>query len=343
MADTTANLQLPFILPSQAQKHVTHNEALVILDRLVHLIIEYEGAAPPGLPQEGQQFSVAGTPDGAWSGRAGMIAIYQDGSWLFATPRHGYLAWFKDAAAIKVFGASGWVRPDLPETLTPTRLGIGATPDETNRLSVMSPATLLNNAGAGHQLKINKSTAGDTASLLFQSGWSGRAEMGLAGNDQFSVKLSADGATWYTGLVVDGDGRVSMPNRPLARAHRAAGTSAPAAGTETGFTTLALQQGGITLGTAATGGGNALTIPADGLYLIGINLTATASSGYTINLRRNSATTLMALRGPTAVPLTVHATGLFQLYANDRLTFLHAGTVTLDEGPGKTELTIARL
>ena len=35
MTDTSSNLKLPFILPSQAQKHVTHNEALQILDALV--------------------------------------------------------------------------------------------------------------------------------------------------------------------------------------------------------------------------------------------------------------------------------------------------------------------
>lgn len=343
MVDTTANLALPFILPSQAQKHVTHNEALVILDRLVQLIIEYEGAVPPGLPQEGQRFSVIGTPSGAWSGRAGTIAIFEDGNWLFATPRPGYLAWFKDAGAIKVFSGSAWERPALPTTLTPQMLGIGATPDLTNRLAVTSPATLLNNAGAGHQLKINKAGAGDTASLLYQSGWSGRAEMGLAGNDQFSVKVSADGSSWNTGLTIDGGGRVTMPNAPLARAHRTAGTSTPAAGAETGFTTLALQQGGVTLGLAAAGGGNALTVPADGLYLICANITATASSGYTVNVRRNAATTLLALRGPTAVPLTIHASGIFQLYSGDRLTFQHAGTATFDEGPGKTELSILRV
>ena len=32
MPDTTPNLALPFILPAQAQKHVTHNEALQRLD-----------------------------------------------------------------------------------------------------------------------------------------------------------------------------------------------------------------------------------------------------------------------------------------------------------------------
>ena len=72
-------------------------------------------------------------------------------------------------------------------------IGINATADATNRLAVKSAATLFDNAGAGHQHKINKAAAGDTASLLFQAGSSGRAEMGLAGDDNFHVKVSADG------------------------------------------------------------------------------------------------------------------------------------------------------
>lgn len=39
MPDKTPNLALPFILPAQAQKHVTHNEALQRLDALVQLVV----------------------------------------------------------------------------------------------------------------------------------------------------------------------------------------------------------------------------------------------------------------------------------------------------------------
>lgn len=49
-------------------------------------------------------------------------------------------------------------------------------------------------------MKVNKAADTDTASLLFQTGWSGRAEMGLAGDDNFSVKVSADGSSWTTAL-----------------------------------------------------------------------------------------------------------------------------------------------
>jgi microcystin-dependent protein len=82
----------------------------------------------------------------------------------------------------------------------------------TNRLSVSSPATLLSHAGAGHQLKLNKAAAADTASLLFQTGFSGRAELGLAGSDTFEIKVSADGAAFVTGLSIAGaSGQVTLP------------------------------------------------------------------------------------------------------------------------------------
>jgi hypothetical protein len=63
----------------------------------------------------------------------------------------------------------------------------------TNRQTVSAQATLLNHAGGSHQIKVNKSSATATASLLYQDAFSGRAEIGLAGNDDFSVKVSADG------------------------------------------------------------------------------------------------------------------------------------------------------
>ena len=84
------------------------------------------------------------------------------------------------------------------------QLGLGgATADATNRLSLNAPASLFNHAGAGHQVKLNKATAADTGSILFQTGFSGRAEIGLAGSDDLQVKVSADGATWFNALQLD--------------------------------------------------------------------------------------------------------------------------------------------
>ena len=94
-------------------------------------------------------------------------------------------------------------------------VGINATADNTNRLSLSSPASLLNHEGTGHQLKINKNTTADTGSLLYQTGFSGRAEMGLTGDDDFKVKVSPDGSNWKDALSIDSaTGTVDMPFTP---------------------------------------------------------------------------------------------------------------------------------
>ena len=117
-----------------------------------------------------------------------------------------------DTGDIRLYSGGTWVDArnqtalqNLPE------LGINATADSTNRLSISSDAVLLNHAGAGHQVKVNKASTADTASLLFQSNWSGRAEMGLSGTDDFAVKISADGNTWTAALSVDAtNGNVTL-------------------------------------------------------------------------------------------------------------------------------------
>jgi hypothetical protein len=82
----------------------------------------------------------------------------------------------------------------------------------------------------GVQLKINKAAAGDTGSLLFQTGWSGRAEMVLAGDDDFHVKVSADGSNWKEALAIDkGDAKVGIGvGAPQARLHCRVTTAATA-------------------------------------------------------------------------------------------------------------------
>ncbi len=205
-ADNTPKLNLPYILPSQAQKHVTHNEAIRALDALVQLsVIDRTHDAPPPSPVEGDRHIVAiPAAPGVWTGQGGRIAAWQDGAWAFYAPRAGWLAWVENENALLVHDGSAWTAAGSSQGSSFSSLGVGgATADTTNRLAVSAPATLLTHSGADHQVKVNKSVAANTASLLFQTGFSGRAEMGTAGNDDFSIKVSADGTTWNNGLVVD--------------------------------------------------------------------------------------------------------------------------------------------
>jgi hypothetical protein len=91
----TANLGLPCIEGSQAQKHVTHNDALRILDALVQLsVLDRNLTAPPGSPADGDSYIPAAGATGAWSGWDGQIAVYNDG-WTCIAPVPGFKAWVK--------------------------------------------------------------------------------------------------------------------------------------------------------------------------------------------------------------------------------------------------------
>lgn len=211
--DQSANLLLPYIMPSQAQKHVTHNEAVRMLDAIVHLaVLDRDLAAPPVSPADGDRYIVAEGATGPWAGRSAAVVAWQDGAWAYFTPRRGWLAFVIDEPRLIVFDGTGWIDAAV-HSLNPAPLvGVNALADATNRLAVKAEASLFDHEADDHRLKINKAAAGATATVLFQSGYSGRAEFGLAGDDDWHVKVSPDGAAWTEALRVDAaTGRVSLP------------------------------------------------------------------------------------------------------------------------------------
>lgn len=344
MPDETVNLELPYILSAQAQKHVTHNEALRRLDGLVQLVVQSEGATPPGAPDEGQCFAVAASPTGAWSGRPGRLALYEDGGWVFLTPRAGWIGWFAGAERQKIWSGSAWI--DLIGESTIPKLGINATADTTNRLTVSAPATLFNHAGAGHQLKLNKNTAPDTLSLVYQTGFSGRAELGMAGSDDFEIKVSADGSAWATALKTTPTGALLTPNRPLVRATYGETSLTPATNTRTGFGTMNLNQGGFTLGATVTSGvGSRLLVPVTGFYLIALTVSSVAAASYAVAVQQNGATSLLTIRDSDsgAASYSQSATTLAFLTAGDWIALHHTGAAEFQFGWGKTELVMAMM
>lgn len=227
--EQSANLQLPYIMPSQAQKHVTHNEAIRMLDALVQLAVKDRDLdAPPAVPVDGDRYLVATGGTGAWAGKGAQVAAWQDGAWSYLMPRAGWLAWVVDEQLLLGFDGTGWVDAAV-HSVNPTELvGVNATADTGNRLAVKSPATLFDQETGDHRMKINKAAPGDTASVVFQSGYSGRAEFGLAGDDDWHVKVSPDGSAWTEALKVDrANGQVRLPaalplsddNQVVARRH----------------------------------------------------------------------------------------------------------------------------
>tara|TARA_R110002020_G_scaffold343819_4_gene558198 strand:- start:968 stop:2023 length:1056 start_codon:yes stop_codon:yes gene_type:complete len=201
--DHTTRLALPFIMPGQAQKHITHNEALQALDALVQPVVQSRTlATPPPAPLEGESYLVPALASGAWAGHTDDIATFAAGAWQFRSPAPGFQLYCRADRTALVFDAGAWTPLASLGAGLPL-LGINSSADSTNRLAVAAEASLFTHAGAGHQLKLNKATPADTASLLYQTNWSGRAEMGLAGSDNWLLKVSPDGSNWISALAVN--------------------------------------------------------------------------------------------------------------------------------------------
>jgi hypothetical protein len=97
-------------------------------------------------------------------------------------------------------------------------LGVGTTADPTNPFSAKLNNTLwvaktLAEGGDGNlRYKLSKESASKTLSLLLQDNFSGRAEIGLTGDDDFHFKVSPDGATWFEAIRLDRtSGKVAFP------------------------------------------------------------------------------------------------------------------------------------
>lgn len=215
MSELSPNFALPYMQSSQAQKHVTHNEALERLDVLAQLALEgFATLTPPAAPTEGEAHGIGAGATGVWAGQDGRIAAWLGGTWVFIDPGHGWRAWGRAEAELRAWDGAAWT-PVTGDMTNLDGVGIGAAWDSVNRLAVASDAALFTHAGGGHQLKINKASSGDTGSILYQTNWSGRAEMGLAASDDFAVKVS-DGTDWFEALRIDHTtGAVSLPNTVL--------------------------------------------------------------------------------------------------------------------------------
>jgi Major tropism determinant N-terminal domain len=134
--------------------------------------------------------------------------------------------------------AGGFAAAKLSEAISSAggqvaALGIGTGIDPGNPLSVTANNVLFNELPSGSggtgdiRIKLNKASAANTASFLFQDAFAGRAEIGIAGDDNFHFKISADGSAWRdalsiaaaTGAVSAGFGFVGSPDPSYLRGY----------------------------------------------------------------------------------------------------------------------------
>lgn len=106
MADTN-RLGLPFLAAAQAQKHVTVNDALRLLDGIVQArVLNATTSSPPASPVNGVCYIVANSATGDWSGWDDDIAMWADGAWYRIPRFNGMRVWDATAQDLLVYSGS---------------------------------------------------------------------------------------------------------------------------------------------------------------------------------------------------------------------------------------------
>ena len=289
MSDATTHLLLPYILAAQAQKHVTHNEALRILDGLVQLSVkDRDLTAPPASPADGDRYIVASGATGDWAGWDLNIALWSGGAWLRLPPRTGWRAWVEDEGLLLVYDGASWVGTTPAALQNMALLGIGTTADASNPFSAKLNAALWTaktaaEGGTGDLFyTMNKEAAGDDLGLTLQTGFVTKALMGLFGSDKFRLAVSADGSTFFDGLIVDNaTGIVDQPRLPRFKAYTNYDNYV---GVDT-WTTIGINTTDYNDQGAFDAGANHFVAPADGTYLLGATLLFKVNSSTNARMR----------------------------------------------------------
>lgn len=120
----TPRLGLPYILQGQAQKEVTHNEALNRLDVFVNTLVEGIVDAPPNTPNDGDIYIVSTNPEGIFKDYGNKLAQYTSGSWSFYLPTDWMEVIFRKDGSRMQYDGNGWIESQQTTVTNRNVLGI---------------------------------------------------------------------------------------------------------------------------------------------------------------------------------------------------------------------------
>jgi len=223
---TTNNFGVTLLESSQAQKEITINEAFGIIDAaLKGSVLDKDLATPPGSPGAGDAYIVAGSPTGAWSGKAKSIAYY-DTLWRFIAPVTGMRVWVSDEASYYAYNGTAWVAsnpagggggggggPVDASTLTGTTLAAGVV-----NSSLTSVGTIATGTWNATAISAGKGGTGQTSytlgDMLYASGSSALSKLaGVAtGNALISGGVGSAPSYGKIGLATHVDGTLPVAN-----------------------------------------------------------------------------------------------------------------------------------
>lgn len=179
----TPNIGLTLLDSAQAQKHVTMNESLYLLDTLLQLsVINRTTISPPASPAEGDTYVIPTGASGAWSGEDTKLANFSAGDWAIIQPKDGWMAWIAAESTHLVYAGGAWLPSHAFQTLAVSFPTVsGGVLAVTTSYAVPAPET-------GITDDIDSIVGGYDGTVLVLSGTAGNT---LTINDGGTLKLGA--------------------------------------------------------------------------------------------------------------------------------------------------------
>lgn len=194
----TPHLGLPLVQPSQAQKHVTVNEALTRIDAVAQMaLVSRSVAVPPDPVIDGAAYAVPVGASGDWAGQEGRIAVGASGGWVFLDPARGWQGWIGDEAALALFDGADWVPGAV--AVSPHGAGLAHRVVEIDHAVTAGASSTTGDVIASHAL-----VYGVTGRVLSEitgtaTGW----QIGIAGvsPDRYGGGYGTGAGSWARGLT----------------------------------------------------------------------------------------------------------------------------------------------
>ena len=278
---TSVNLGIPYISNNQNQMHVTHNDAMVMIQVLLAAGVWQVGLnTPPGSPVNGDAYIVGTSPTGVWVGKENCIAAYYQDQWYYVPgfdSNGTQISMSGEQVGLKV-----WSRPDgdyyiwtdtgSPSVLAWTASGIGGGLTGINvkddNSSIVSAATAIDFAGDG---VVVTNDGGNEALVTIEGGIQG-IEVGDGGSPQVVSEATAiDFVGSAVASVVDsGGGLVTVTINDTGGGGGITGIEVGDGGSpQTKSDVTAIDFVGAGVSVADSGGGLA-TVTVDAPYDIGV-------------------------------------------------------------------------
>lgn len=148
--ENSVRFGLPLLVAGQGQKDITHNEAIVALDCLLHVAVESSGLLqPPASAQAGSAWIVGAPAEGAWEGQEGRIACLTPGGWRFFAPAAGLAVWNVELGRAQRFDGTSWRLEPVPASSVPAAPAVsgGTVVDAEARAAVSAIVARLRDLG----------------------------------------------------------------------------------------------------------------------------------------------------------------------------------------------------